>query len=234
VRAACILAAGLLLTGSTAAVPPPGSDGWQPLAFRRIERHTRYTPVIADGQPAFRAESECAASALAIAVEESTLERTPVLRWRWKVERGLDIADERIRAGDDFAARVYLLFRFEPEKASWFERSRRALGERIYGRELPGNALNYVWSSRVARGEAWQNPYSERARMLSMGPAREKGWREERVDVASDYRAQFGSEPPALLGLAIMTDTDNTCGRATALFGGFRFEAPVTAGEKAP
>ena len=211
-------------------VSPPGSADWKPLAFRRIERHTGYSPVTVEGQPALRAESECGASALIVAVDASTLERTPILRWRWKVEKPLDIADERSRAGDDFAARVYLLFRFEPEGASWFERSRRALGETLYGQELPGNALNYVWSSRVERGAAWPNPFSEHARMVSLGPGEPGHWREEEVDVAADYRRQFESDPPELLGLAIMTDSDNTCGSAAALYAGFHFVARDGAG----
>lgn len=229
---ACLLLASFPLPESALAVegvrvpvPAPGSDAWQPLTFRRVERHTRYTPVIADGKPAFRAESECAASALALSLDATTLDRAPLLRWRWKVETALESRDERSRDGDDFAARVYLLFRFEPEGASWFERSRRAIGERLYGAELPGNALNYVWSTREARGAAWTNPHSEYARMVSLGPAERGRWREEEVDVVADYRRQFGDDPPELMGLAIMTDSDNTCSRAAALFSGFEFAA---------
>ncbi len=228
--------------GQRSAVPALGSDAWKPLAFRRVSRHTSYAPIVVDGRPAVRAESECAASALAVAVEPETLETAPLLRWRWKVERPLDIEDERTRAGDDFAARVYILFRFEPERASWFERAARSVGEKLYGRELPGRALNYVWSSRVPRGDTWQNPFSEQARMISLGPGKPRTWREEEVDVVEDFREQFGSDPPQALGLAIMTDSDNSCGSAAALFSDFRFvsrgtEAPreaVTKGGAAP
>ena len=204
-------------------VPAAGSDAWKPLAFRRVSRHTLYTPVVVDGRPVVRAESECAASALVVAVEPETLETAPVLRWRWMVERPLDIEDERTREGDDFAARVYLLFRFEPEGASWLERTRRSVGEMLYGRELPGRALTYVWSSRAAPGDAWENPFSEHARMISLGPGAPQTWREAEVDVVEDFRAQFGRDPPAPLGLAIMTDSDNSCGQATALFSDFHF-----------
>lgn len=242
-RAWCIqiacLASVLTLTVAFANAPPaalrtdvpiPGSGEWKPLTFRSVERHTSYQPVTVNGHKAFRAESECAASALVVAVGADTLNRTPILRWRWRVEEPLEIEDERSRAGDDFAARVYMLFRFEPEKSSWFERAQRGVGERLYGQELPGNALNYVWSSRVARGTSWANPFSEQARMVSLGPGSSEttggdvtDWREEQVDLVADYRAQFGGEPPEPLGLAIMTDSDNSCGRARALFADFRF-----------
>ncbi|MBW2416553.1 MAG: DUF3047 domain-containing protein [Deltaproteobacteria bacterium] len=223
---------GIALVGSALAagaasqripVPPSGSDAWKPLTFRRVSRHTQYTPVVVDGRPVVRADSDCAASALVVGVEPDTLATAPLLRWRWKVEEGLDIEDERVRAGDDFAARVYILFRFEPEGASWFERTRRRVGEKLYGQELPGRALNYVWSSRAPRGDAWQNPFAEDARMVSLGPGAADVWRQEEVDVVADFRKQFGTDPPEPLGLAIMTDSDNSCGRATALFSDFHF-----------
>ena len=48
-------AIGLLASLATAAaaqdvaIPPPGSEAWQPLTFPKIERHTRYTTR--PGQP---------------------------------------------------------------------------------------------------------------------------------------------------------------------------------------
>ncbi len=210
----------------------PGSGAWKPLTFRSVERHTHYASVVVEGRPAFRADSECAASALVVPVDTATLRETPILRWRWKVEQPLDIEDERSRDGDDFAARVYILFRFQPEKASFYERARRSVGEALYGQEIPGNALNYVWSSRIERGASWPNPFSEQARMLSLGPGTGPGWRHEQVDVVADYRAQFGADPPEPIGLAIMTDSDNSCARARALFAGFHFVARSVLGEE--
>ena len=33
---------------------------------------------------------------------------------------------------------------------------------------------------------------------------------EESVNVLEDYRKAFGKDPPAMAGLAVMSDTDNT------------------------
>ena len=64
--------------------------------------------------------------------------------------------------------------------------------------------------------------------MVSMGPGEPASWRDEQVDVVADYRRQFGTDPPDLLGLAIMTDSDNSCGSASASFAAFRFVSRAT------
>jgi hypothetical protein len=204
----------------------PGEPAWQPLRFRSIERTTDYAPL--PGEPGgVRAEARCSASALVLPLERVDLARTPVLHWRWRVVRGLDVADERSRSGDDFAARVYVMFRFRPERAGWLERVQRALGRRLYGSEMPGTALSFVWGSRVAVGSTWTSPYTEHSRMIALASGPESGWRSESVDLPAAYERAFGESPPAAEGLGIMSDADDTCQHAVAEFRDFRL-APRT------
>ena len=203
-------------------LPAPGRDGWESLTFPRISQHTRYTPLTVDERDAVRAESHCAASALVFQLAEIDLEQTPVLRWEWKVERGFEVDDHRVKAGDDFAARVYVLFEFEPERSSTWERLRRRTARAVFGVDLPGNALNYVWSSREPAGATWDNPYTKRSKMISRGAGPWGAWRQEEVDVLTDYRANFG-EPPRLQAVALMTDSDDSCQKARAYFANVRF-----------
>ena len=196
-------------------------ERWEALALPRVDAATVYTHVTADGRSAVRSESRCSASALARPLEGVDLSLTPILRWSWRVETPLEAHDERVKGGDDFAARVYVMFRFLPEEASWTARARHRLARLLYRREAPGNALNYVWSTREPAGASWDNPFAPESRMISMGPAESGVWRSHEVDVARDYRAHFAGEPPALLGLAIMTDADNRCSEAGALFAAF-------------
>ena len=44
-------------------------------------------------------------------------------------------------------------------------------------------------------------------------------WMSERRNVLEDYRKAFGKEPPVIIGVAVMTDTDNTGETATAYYG---------------
>lgn len=218
------LAAALALgAAAPGELPPPGGDGWEPLTFRRIDRHTTYTRL--EAAEGVRAEADCAASALVLPLDGVDLARTPVLRWRWRVDRALEIADERSRGGDDFAARVYVMFRFEPERASFFEWARQRLGSRLFGSEMPGSALSFVWASHEAPGSVWTNPYAAESRMIALASGPSSGWREETVDVASAYRRAFDRPPPPPLALGIMTDADDACQQAVARYGSFRFTA---------
>jgi hypothetical protein len=203
-------------------LPAPGPAPWQPLAFPRIERQTRYTAAEEDGRPVLRAESECSASGLLLPLEDVDLTATPRLRWRWRVDEGPAPADERSRAGDDFAARVYVSFVFEPEQATLLERARRRLAATLYGESLPGTSLTYVWSGREPVGARWANPFTGASRMVvaTSGPA--GPWTPVEVDLLEDYVRAFGRSAPAPLFLALMTDSDNGCSRARASYADFR------------
>jgi hypothetical protein len=219
-----LTAAGLASTrADPVPLPQPGTGAWRPLAFRSVGRTTIYTAVSIDGTDAVRADSDCAASALWLPLDDIDLARTPLLGWRWKLERGLEIPDERIAAGDDFAARVYVLFHLDADRATLGQRLRHRLGRLLYRREPPGSALNFVWASRSEIGAVWDNPFADTSKMVVVATGRSPGWRQEEVDLGARYRALFESAPPPLLGLAIMSDTDNTCQQATAWFADFRF-----------
>lgn len=204
------------------ALPAPGTGAWQPLEFPKIERHTRYTPAREDGVPVLRAESECSASGLFYPLRGVELAETPRLRWRWRLDEGLAPADERSKAGDDFAARVYVAFAFEPAHATLLERAARRLGVALYGEELPGSSLVYVWASREPVGARWPNPFTASARMIAAESGPAPGWREAEADLLADYERSFGRPAPAPLFLALMTDSDDRCARARASYAGFR------------
>jgi hypothetical protein len=227
------LGTALLLLGAIAGnaaeavhpLPPFTSPDWQPFSFGNIERHTRYEPV--EGEADWlRADSECGASARIVKLADFDLAKAPFLHWRWKVDRALSIEDERAKPGDDFAARVYVMFRFQPEKASLFQRMRHQVRVLAYDVEPPGTALSLVWSSRQPEGASWKSPYSDESAMqvVASGATRETGtWYNESVDIVSAYRKAFGTSHPPLLALGVMTDADNSCGRAIAGFAEFRF-----------
>ena len=218
---AIVTLCGVVAGASEVLLPAPGGPAWQPLEFSKIPRHTHYTPLEEEG--AVHAESRCAASGLLLPLEAVDLRATPRLRWRWKVETPIDArADERSKQGDDFAARVYVAFAFEPERASLWQRARRRLGTALYGEDLPGSALNYVWTRGEPAGATWPNPFVSSSAMVSRGDGALEAWRVEEVDLLADYARLFGVEAPVPLFLALMTDTDGTCGEARASYADFR------------
>lgn len=179
-------------------------SGWQSKSFTG---KTRYSLENTDGRTALRADSSAAASGLYREISVD-LGKTPILNWTWKVGNILAGADERTRSGDDYSARVYVIF----SGGLRFWRTR---------------AINYVWSSKQAVGSSWPNAYTGNARMIAVesGPARIGQWVNERRDVRADYQRLFGEEPGHADAVAIMTDTDNTGATATAWYGDIWFTA---------
>jgi hypothetical protein len=215
------------------ALPSPGEAAWQPLLFRSIERATEYSVELdPSGRPAFRAQSRCGASAMRLALgEDLELGRTPRLAWRWRMERGIEVDREQTREGDDFAARVYVLFEFDPEAAGAFARFERAVGRRLFGVDLPGKTINYVWASKVKVGEVWTSPHHDDAQLVSVATdsagASGADWQEVIVDLASDARnlhSPGSNRRP--YALALMVDADDTCQEAIAWFSDFRLLGP--------
>jgi len=212
-------------TAGAAEIPlaTPGSGDWQPLVFRGIATQTRYTLESFEGAEVARAESNCGASGLVLRLDAIHIDQTPLLSWRWRVDRGLDLLEEQTKAEDDFAARVYIMFELDKERASTFQRLRHRLAKLIYGETIPGSALNFVWTSRLPAGTVWDNPFVESAKMIALAQGTNTGWRTETVDVAARYRELFDAPIPPLLGLAIMSDSDNSCQRTEARFADFKF-----------
>jgi hypothetical protein len=179
-------------------------DGWHAKVFAG---ETSYEIAVDEGRRALRAVSAGTASGLyrEVAVD---LNETPVLNWSWKIENILDGNDERTRAGDDYPARVYVVF----SGGLRFWRTR---------------AINYVWSSHQPAGSEWPNAFTVNARMIAVdsGGDRRGEWVMHRRDVHADYRRLFRAEPGKVDAVAIMTDTDNTGQSAIAWYGDIWFSS---------
>ena len=176
--------------------------GWEEKVF---EGRTAYETVRHDGRDAVRATSRGTASGLYLQ-RRIDLEKTPILRWWWRVDATLGEIDERTRAGDDYSARVYVI-RSHPV---FLWRTR---------------AVNYVWASTMAAGETWPNAYTDSSCNVAVrsGDALAGRWIEEHRDVRADFRELFGKSVRYVDAVAIMTDTDNTGRTAVAYYGDITF-----------
>jgi len=206
---------------STASAGGPLPAGWTPLTFPHITRHTSYALVRdADAGVVLRAEADASASGLIAKVDLPAHDGIR-LRWRWKVERPIERGDVTRKAGDDYAARIYVAFRYSPERLSVFERARFELIRLWLGEYPPHAGLNYIWDAHAPVGTVVPNAYERRVRMIVVesGSARLGRWLDYERDIAADYRAAFGEEPPPVAGVALMTDADDTGERALAYYG---------------
>jgi hypothetical protein len=190
-------------------------ENWQEITFPgRANTRYEFDP---DG---LMACAEAVASASALFHEFPwELADYPILSWEWRIEHVLDKGDARARKGDDYAGRVYVNFERE-ERLGWWERARARMFELIYGQELPGQALNFIWANLLEIGEIVTSPYTEHARLVALqsGNQRAGEWVREEVNIPEQYRKAFAGVPPRVHSLAIMTDSDDTGETARACY----------------
>lgn len=191
--------------------------GWEPLTFPKIKKHSTYTIVKEDNRSILKAESDASASGL-ILKEKFNVHTYPAVKWRWKIDNVYKSGDARFKIGDDYPIRVYVIFKYNPEKASLAARVQYSAAKLIYGEYPPHSSLNYIWASKKHASEILTSPYTDRSKMiiLQYGESRKGEWVEERVNILNDYRKAFGEDPPEIAGIAIMSDSDNTGESSTA------------------
>ena len=87
-------------------------------------------------------------------------------------------------------------------------------------------AINYVWAGRMEKGAVWENAFAGKNAMMVAVRNHEENtsiWQYEKRNVKQDLRDLFGIEVDWIDGVAIMTDTDNSDGRAEAYYGDIFF-----------
>jgi hypothetical protein len=192
---------------------------WQHRIFPG-KQPTQFQVTRQDGREAVRAKSEGSMSVLRkpLRVEAADLGR---VAFSWKVSEFPDEADMGDRALEDSAARIVLVF--EGDRTSFSSRTAQ-LSEMLHtftGEPLPYATLMYVWCNLRPAGTVILNPRTDRVRKLVVqsGTGQANRWLDYQRDIRADYIAAFGKPPGALVGIALMTDSDNTGNSALAWYG---------------
>ncbi len=194
--------------------------GWKALTFPKVKQHTRYELVRDTNTTVVRAVSRTGASGLIAELNVSATEY-PVLEWRWKAENLLIKGDPTRKDGDDYPARIYVTFRYDPARASLWQRTKYGAARLAYGEYPPHAALSYIWDAKTPLDTILPNAYTDRLQMVVVesGPDRLGQWLAYRRNLLEDYRRAFKEDPPPISGIAIMTDTDNTGESAITYYG---------------
>jgi hypothetical protein len=184
---------------------------WKPLTFPKIPRHTVYRVGKEAANTILVAEADNSASGI-IYMKTFNIYKTPIIKWKWKVSNIYQAGDEKKKSGDDYPLRIYVVFKYDPEKAGIFEKAQYNAIKLIYGEYPPHSSLNYIWANKKYPERILSSTYTAKAQMilLQKGPERAGLWVEERVNALDDYRKAFGAEPPPEASIAIMADADNT------------------------
>lgn len=201
----------------------PGGElpsGWRRYVLGNPEHLTEYSLVSDTGKTVLKAEANASVSALVYPVRADPLQ-TPWLTWSWRVDNLLQKGNILTKDGDDYPARVYVLFDYDVRKLPFGERTKVRLARLVYGDPIPVAALCYVWDNKQAPGFSTWSAYTGRLRMIvaDSGAAHLKQWRRVQRNVAEDFRQAFGEEAPPITAVIVAADTDNTRESARAWFG---------------
>lgn len=182
-------------------------ESWEPLVFEKIPKHSDY----AVKNSILIAKSDASASGLRF-VENYDIYKYPILRFKWKVDNVYQKGDASSKDGDDYPIRVYVMFAYNRDKASFFDSVKYSLAKSFYGAYPPHSALNYIWANKKQVSDIITSPYTDKSKMIVLDAQslHVGSWREHSVNVLEDYKRAFGENPPAKVSLAIMNDSDNT------------------------
>ena len=199
-------------------------ESWKPLGVSSAKQATRYTLVDEGGVTVLRAEAHASASGLSRNIKVNPAEY-PLLKWRWKISNVLKGSDIHTKAGDDYPARVYVMFDYPLDKLSFADRTKLRLARALHDPNLPAATLCYVWDSKAPAGTIVPSSYTNLMRMVVVesGASRVNQWLAVERDVAADFKAAFGEETAAISAVAIATDTDNTGESVVAFYGDISF-----------
>ncbi|MDT8318601.1 MAG: DUF3047 domain-containing protein [bacterium] len=177
-------------------------SGWE---VKEFKGKTDYSVAYVEARKVLHAKSSASASAMLKRIEVD-LEKTPWLNWTWRIDDTLGPLNELSKEGDDYPARVYVVI----SGGLFFWKTR---------------ALNYVWSNNQPVGNSWPNAYTSNAVMLALQSGRKNRgkWIFEKRNVRDDLRKLLGEDYGRIDAVAIMTDTDNGGGEASAYYGDMYF-----------
>jgi hypothetical protein len=182
------------------------------------KRKTQYASEWIDGRCATRATAKSSASMYRRLV--SVPPENAQLRFSWRVDRLIADADLLEVDRSDSPVRVVLAFDGDHSRLSQRNRMLFELAQALSGEAPPYATLMYVWDNRAPVGTVVRSGRSDRIRkiVVESGEPNLGRWLSYERDVARDFRQAFDEEPGRVIGIALMTDADNTRSAAESFY----------------
>lgn len=194
------------------------------------KKSTQFTYTRTDGRDALSVIAISSASMLrqVVRVEPQELD---AVRFSWKVPALIKDADMALRDADDSPVRIVLAFEGDRSNFSTKNSMLSELSRAITGEEMPYATLMYVWCNIREPGSVIINPRTDRIRkmVVQSGPKQLNQWLDYTRNIRKDYERAFGEPPGALVGIGIMTDSDNTQTTTKAWYGPVRLTSHIAA-----
>jgi hypothetical protein len=167
-------------------------SGWQP-----SRRECSMFSIVKDESGCYlrlTVENQCTSIGKQVAFSTDTF---PILSWKWRVHTLPVGGCEDKKETNDSGAGVYVIFK---------------------GKFKLNKIVKYVWSTTLPSGTVLASPFNQNTKLivLQSGSKNVGHWLTETVNVREDYLKVFNAVPPPVVGIAILSDADNTESRAVA------------------
>ena len=198
--------------------PGPVAPPWRLAGLPKQKKpFTQFDIVAPTGTPVLRLQAHASYGNLVFDTPHLAPSPELMLRWNWRLERGLEHSDLTSKEGDDAPLKVCALCDMPLDGLGLGERTRLRVARAITGEHLPAATLCYVWDYALPAGSTLANAFTSRLRyfVLSSGPARPGAWLHLERNLATDFLRAFGHETttvPPLLAIAVGADADNSGG----------------------
>jgi hypothetical protein len=181
---------------------------------------TQYSLVRVSNRSALMANAISSASMLRkdLHIDPEHLGR---LKFSWQIKKLIDGADMAHRDHDDSPVRLVLAFDGDRSQFSAKNAMLSELSHVMSGRPMPYATLMYVWCNHRPVESVIQNPRTDRIQkiVVESGNQRLNQWLTYERNIHDDFVKAFGEPPGALIGIGLMTDSDNTRSHAQAWYG---------------
>ena len=195
-------------------------NGWHFYRIAPNKKNTVYRLENYQGRTILSANSKMSASGLAVKLRP----RQPNnlwLKWEWKALAAIPEADNTELYNDDAPLRIMVAFNGDKSKLSLREKLNFEMAHLLTGQELPYATLMYVWSGKSPVNMIINNGHTTRIKMIVVDSGWENlgNWHKHQRDLAADYKLAYGEAPGEVIGVAILTDSDNTKSESRAIYG---------------
>lgn len=187
-------------------------EGWEPLIIHRNKKLTEYA-LISDqqGQRVLHARAASASSGLMQKLDIDPMQESQ-LNWQWRISRLVETADNYDRMREDSPARIILGFDGNKDDLPFADQILFETARLLTGRDFPYATLMYIRGRKAPVGTVISNARSSRVKMIVVATGEEGigEWHAFSRDIVADYEQAFGEKPGRLIGIGVLTDTDNT------------------------
>jgi hypothetical protein len=193
---------------------------WQIWRVTPQKNKTQYTLKNYQGRTVLHASADVAASGLVLPLKPRPAAQQ-VLSWEWKAMNLIADADNQVSSKDDAPLRIMVAFDGDKTKLPLKDQMVFEMAKIISGHDMPYATLMYVWSSDIPVETVINNSRTSRVKMIVVNSGSDQlgVWQRHQRDLSEDYQTAFNTPPGKVIGLGLMTDSDNTKTKVNAIYG---------------